>query len=195
MNAMMSTITGGPFHSMTAIGSGTSLMPASTPGYMWHWMKDDWMIMAHGNLIAGFNHQGGPRGVNKAESENWFMLMAERDAGPGRLMLRGMFSAEPWTTPRRGFPELFQTGRNFQGPADHRCAAPSRPVYGTGGGLQHSGVRERRSQFLRRSCWRAGAWADGIHAPNVGGRESRRAAWTSLAGLDAHQSRCDYCRE
>ena len=115
MNAMMSTITGGPFKSMTAIGSGTSLMPASTPGYMWHWMKDDWMIMAHGDLKTGFDHQGGPRGVNKAESQNWFMLMAERQAGPGRLMLRGMFSAEPWTTPRRGFPELFQTGETFKG--------------------------------------------------------------------------------
>jgi len=115
MSAMMSTITGGPFRSMTAIGSGTSLQPSTTPGYMWHWMKDAWMIMAHGNLIAGLNHQGGPRGVNKAESENWFMLMAERDAGPGRLMLRGMFSAEPWTAPRRGFPELFQTGETFKG--------------------------------------------------------------------------------
>ena len=115
MNAMMSTITGGPFRSMSAIGSGTSLMPASTPGFMWRWMKDDWMIMAHGDLKAGFNHQGGPRGVNKAESQNWFMLMAERQAGPGRLMLRGMFSAEPWTTPRRGFPELFQTGEIFEG--------------------------------------------------------------------------------
>ncbi|MFY9554153.1 MAG: c-type cytochrome [Blastocatellia bacterium] len=115
MNAMMSTITGGPFRSMTAIGSGTSLMPASTPGYMWHLMKNDWMIMAHGDLKVGFNHQGGPRGVNKAESQNWFMLMAERQAGPGKLMLRGMFSAEPWTTPRRGFPELFQTGETFEG--------------------------------------------------------------------------------
>jgi len=115
MNAMMSTVTGGPFRSMRAIGSGTSLLPASTPGYMWHWMKDDWMIMAHGDLKAGFNHQGGSRGVNKAESQNWFMLMAERQVGPGRLMLRGMFSAEPWTAPRRGFPELFQTGETFEG--------------------------------------------------------------------------------
>jgi hypothetical protein len=115
MSAMMSTITGGPFKSMTAVGSGTSLLPSSSPGYMWHWMKGDWMIIAHGDLKAGFNHQGGPRGVNKAESQNWFMLMAERDAGPGRLMLRGMFSAEPATTPRRGFPELFQTGETFKG--------------------------------------------------------------------------------
>ena len=115
MNAMLSTITGGPFRSMSAVGSGTSLMPATGPGYMWHWMKDDWLIMAHGDLKVGFNHQGGARGVNKAESQNWFMLMAERKAGPGQLMLRGMFSAEPWTAPRRGFPELFQTGETFEG--------------------------------------------------------------------------------
>jgi len=113
-DAMM-TITGGPFKSLSAIGSGTSLLPSSTPGYMWHWMKSDWLIMAHGDLKIGFNHQGGPRGVNKAESQNWFMLMAERKAGPGRLMLRGMLSAEPMTTPRRGFPELFQTGETFKG--------------------------------------------------------------------------------
>jgi mono/diheme cytochrome c family protein len=115
MNSMMSTITGGPFQSMQAIGSGTSLLPATTPGYMWHWMKGDWMIMAHGDVKVGFNHQGGPRGINKAESQNWLMLMAERNAGGGRLMLRGMFSAEPWTAPRRGFPELFQTGEIYNG--------------------------------------------------------------------------------
>jgi hypothetical protein len=115
MNSMMSSITGGPFKSMHAIGSGTSLLPASSPGFMWSWMKGDWMIAAHGDLKIGFNHQGGPRGVNKAESQNWFMLMAERPAGGGRLMLRGMFSAEPLTTPRRGFPELFQTGETFDG--------------------------------------------------------------------------------
>ena len=115
MNAMLSTITGGPFRSMSAVGSGTSLMPATGPAYMWHWLKNDWLIMAHGDIKVGFNHQGGPRGVNKAESQNWFMLMAERKAGPGQLMLRGMFSAEPWTAPRRGFPELFQTGETFGG--------------------------------------------------------------------------------
>jgi mono/diheme cytochrome c family protein len=115
MSAMMSTITGGPFKAMQAIGSGTSLLPASSPGYMWHWMKGDWMIMAHGDLKVGVNHQGGPRGVTKAESQNWLMLMAERQAGRGRLMLRGMVSAEPWTAPRGGFPELFQTGETFEG--------------------------------------------------------------------------------
>ena len=114
-NAMMSTVTGGPFRSLHAIGSGTSLLPATSPGYMGHWMWGDWMVMAHGDIKTGVNHQGGPRGVTKAESQNWLMLMAERRAGAGRLMLRGMISAEPWTAPRRGFPELFQTGEAYEG--------------------------------------------------------------------------------
>jgi len=114
---MTKTLSGGPFKAMQAIGSGTSLMPSASQMYSWHWMKNDWMIMAHGDLKVGFDHQGDPRGINKAESQNWFMLMAQRDAGPGQLLLRGMFSAEPWTAPRRGFPELFQTGETFEGRA------------------------------------------------------------------------------
>ncbi|HEY2933725.1 MAG TPA: hypothetical protein VGK99_18470 [Acidobacteriota bacterium] len=115
MTEMMTTETGGPFKAMEAIGSGTSLQPATTPGYMRHWMKDGWMVMLHGDLKVGFNHQGGPRGVNKAESQNWIMAMAERKTGRGRLMLRGMFSAEPRTTPNGGFPELLQTGETYKG--------------------------------------------------------------------------------
>ena len=46
---MMSTVSGGPFRSMMAIGSGTSLMPASSPGYMWHWIKDR-------NLLVGLKY-------------------------------------------------------------------------------------------------------------------------------------------
>lgn len=114
MKATMTTLTGGPFRSMHAIGSGTSLLPANSPGYMWHWVKGDWIIMLHGDLKVSFNHQGGPRGVNKAESQNYLMLMAERPVERGRLMLRGMFSAEPLTVPGRGFPQLFQTGETFQ---------------------------------------------------------------------------------
>src|SRR5262249_36440283 len=107
---MMATIAGGPFKTMTAIGSGTSLLPASSPMNAWHWMKGDWMLMLHGNLFADFDHQGGPRGVNKADSVNWAMLMAEHPvSGGGSLMLRGMFSGEPFTSPNGGFPELFPT--------------------------------------------------------------------------------------
>ncbi|HVF92187.1 MAG TPA: cytochrome c [Blastocatellia bacterium] len=113
--SMMSTVTGGPFRSLHAIGSGTSLLPATSPGFMGYWSAGDWMVMAHGDLKIGVNHQGGPRGITKAESQNWLMLMAERPVGAGRLMLRGMLSAETWTAPRKGFPELFQTGEAYKG--------------------------------------------------------------------------------
>jgi hypothetical protein len=111
---MMTTVTGGPFRSMYAMGSGTGLQPASSPMTAWHWMPGEWMVMAHGQLIAGFNQQGGPRGVGKAEAANWLMLMGERNLGRGRLMLRGMLTAEPLTTPHGGFPLLFQTGETYR---------------------------------------------------------------------------------
>lgn len=71
--------------------------------------------MAHTNVIVGFNHQGGPRGVGKAQSQNWLMLMQHRKLGSGTIEFREMFSAEPLTTPHPGFPELFQTGETYHG--------------------------------------------------------------------------------
>ena len=101
--------------SMSAMGSGTSLLPASLPMYMHHWIKRDWLVMLHYNLVADVNQQGGPRGTTKFESANWFMPMAYRKLGAGTLQLRGMFSAEPFTFPPGGSPLLFQTGETYQG--------------------------------------------------------------------------------
>ena len=101
--------------SMGAMGSGTSWQPASSPMYMHHKMAGDWLLMFHYNLTAGINRQGGPRGVTKAESANWFMPMAYRRVGKGTLQLRGMFSAEPFTFPPGGSPLLFQTGETYKG--------------------------------------------------------------------------------
>ena len=101
--------------SMGAMGSGTSWQPASSPMYMHHKMAGDWLLMFHYNLTAGINRQGGPRGVTKADSANWFMPMAYRRLGKGTLQLRGMFSAEPLTFPPGGSPLLFQTGETYKG--------------------------------------------------------------------------------
>src|ERR1051325_11388111 len=79
--------------SMGAMGSGTSWQPSSGPMHMHYWNKNDWLLMFHYNLIAGVNRQGGPRGVTKFESQNWFMPMAYHKLGKGTLQLRGMFSA------------------------------------------------------------------------------------------------------
>ncbi len=101
--------------SMGAMGSGTSWQPSSGPMHMRHWVKGDWLLMFHYNLIAGMNRQGGPRGVTKLDSENWFMPMAYHKLGRGTLQLRGMFSAEPFTFPPGGSPLLFQTGETYKG--------------------------------------------------------------------------------
>jgi hypothetical protein len=45
------------------------------------------------------------------------MGMAQRRAGPGELMVRARVSAEPWTAPRRGFPQLLLTGESYGGRA------------------------------------------------------------------------------
>lgn len=114
-HAAMRTVTSGLFRSMSALGSGTALQPSSTPMSAWHAMLGDWMFMLHGAVKVGFVHQGGWRGVGKAESQNWLMLMAENNVGPGRLTLRGMITAEPLTAPHGGFPQLFQTGETYRG--------------------------------------------------------------------------------
>jgi hypothetical protein len=101
--------------SMGAMGSGTSWQPSSGPMHMYHNVAGDWLLMFHFNLVAGMNSQGGPRGVTKAESANWFMAMAYHKLGKGTLQLRGMFSAEPFTFPPGGSPLLFQTGETYKG--------------------------------------------------------------------------------
>ena len=100
---------------MGRMGSGTSWQPASSAMPMLHKMADDWLLMFHYNFVAGVNAQGGPRGVTKFESANWFMPSAMRRVGKGTLELRGMFSLEPFTFPPGGSPLLFQTGETYNG--------------------------------------------------------------------------------
>jgi hypothetical protein len=97
------------------MGSGTAWQPASTAMYMYDKMAGGWLLMLHYNLVTGINRQGGPRGVTKAESANWFMPMAFHKLGKGTVQLRGMFSLEPFTFPPGGSPLLFQTGETYKG--------------------------------------------------------------------------------
>jgi hypothetical protein len=100
---------------MGRMGSGTSWQPASSTMPMLHKQANDWLLMFHYNFVAGVNAQGGPRGVTKFESANWFMPSAMRRVGKGTLELRGMFSFEPFTFPPGGSPLLFQTGETYKG--------------------------------------------------------------------------------
>jgi hypothetical protein len=100
---------------MGRMGSGTSWQPATSPMPMMHKQSGEWLLMFHYNFVAGVNRQGGPRGVTKFESANWFMPAAVRRVGPGTLELRAMLSAEPFTFPPGGSPLLFQTGETYKG--------------------------------------------------------------------------------
>ncbi len=89
------------------MGSGTSWQPDTSPSYMMDKQAGKWLLMFHFNAIVGVNAQGGPRGVTKFESANWFMPMAFHKLGKGTVQLRGMFSFEPFTFARGGSPLLF----------------------------------------------------------------------------------------
>ena len=87
----MTTVAGGPFRSMSALGSGTALQPATTPMTAWHFTPGNWMMMVHGELKAGLSYQAGPRGVGKAQSQNWLMAMGERAWDPADFYFEGCF--------------------------------------------------------------------------------------------------------
>jgi len=99
---------------MGRMGSGTSWQPASTQMNMLHRQAGEWLVMFHYNATIGVNAQGGPRGVTKFESANWFMPEAIRRVGPGTLDFRGMLSFEPFTFAKGGSPLLFQTGETYK---------------------------------------------------------------------------------
>jgi hypothetical protein len=106
---MQMTTTGGEF------ASGTSWLPLSSPQYMWMTAYKGWNFMFHGELILGYDQQGGSRGVGKAFSSNWLMMMQQHKVGKGTIEFREMLSAEPLTIPRPGLPTLFQTGETYKG--------------------------------------------------------------------------------
>ncbi len=95
--------------------SGTSAQPNSTPAPMLMTMRDNWMLMLHGNGFIGDTQQTSPRGGDKLFSTNWVMPMAQRTWGPGQLTLRMMLSLEPATVTERQYPLLFQQGETAYG--------------------------------------------------------------------------------
>ncbi|HEY2152868.1 MAG TPA: hypothetical protein VGH34_18805 [Vicinamibacterales bacterium] len=74
-----------------------------------------WMLMSDGVLFATYNHQGSPRGGDEFKSTNWWMGMASRTVGPGRLTLTGMLSLDALTATSHGYREIFQVGEEYHG--------------------------------------------------------------------------------
>jgi hypothetical protein len=103
----------------TRDGSGTSWLPDESPMHAVHAQAGGWMLMGHGSLFMQYLHDAGDRGRHQTGSINWFMGMAQRPAGGGHLMLRGMVSLEPWTIGGCGYPDLLATGEFCDGEAIH----------------------------------------------------------------------------
>jgi hypothetical protein len=118
-------------------GSGTSAEPDSVPVPMLMTTKGKWNLMFHANVFvldeqqfsSGLQVQPAPvssglqvpassaggRGEDKFFSTNWFMGMAQREAGPGVFTARAMLSLEPATITGREYPLLFQQGETAYG--------------------------------------------------------------------------------
>ena len=103
----------------TRQGSGTSWLPDQTPMFAVHRQAGAWSLMGHGNLFVQYLRESGGRGSNQFGSINWFMGMADRPVGRGRLGLRGMVSLEPWTIRGCGYPDLLASGEVCEDAAIH----------------------------------------------------------------------------
>jgi YHS domain-containing protein len=104
---------------MAREGSGTAWLPDTTPMYAIHSRRGPWQLMAHENVFLQFFHESGDRGDDQFGSINWFMGMARRDVGNGRVTFRGMVSAEPWTIRGCGYPDLLASGELCNGQKIH----------------------------------------------------------------------------
>jgi len=104
----------GPY-TMSREASGTSWQPDSTPHQGVMFMSNEWMLMGHANLFGVYDHQGGPRGGNKAFAAGMVMGMAQRPLGDnGTLGFRAMLSPDPLMG-AKGYPLLFATGETANG--------------------------------------------------------------------------------
>jgi hypothetical protein len=95
--------------------SGTSAEPDSTPVPMLMTTRRDWTLMFHANVFVLDEQQSSARGGDKFFSTNWFMGMAQHDAGPGKFTIRTMLTLEPATITDRRYPLLFQQGETAFG--------------------------------------------------------------------------------
>src|SRR5437870_771757 len=104
----------GPYP-MTREASGTSWQPEAAPHEGVHWTRGAWMGMVHGFVDLVYDHQGGPRGDDKAFAPSMAMVMAQRPAAGGTFGARVMLSSDPATIGKRGYPLLLQTGETADG--------------------------------------------------------------------------------
>jgi hypothetical protein len=101
-------------------GSGTAWMPDTSPVRAHHFMADDWMLMLHYSVLAGYDDQWSDRGSRRFTSVNWLMGMASHPLLDGDVTLRTMLSLEPATAGgATQIPLLLQSGETYGGAPLH----------------------------------------------------------------------------
>lgn len=85
-----------------SMGSCRQLAMAGMPMSMW---------MLHGNAFLVQSFQEGPRGRNRFSAPNMAMAEVGRSVGNKHYIdMNLMLTAERWTFPKEGYPELYQIG-------------------------------------------------------------------------------------
>jgi hypothetical protein len=100
----------------TRDASGTSWLPQTTPMYGMHRPWRGWDVRLNGVASLQFlyepgdRHRTGGNGTREGSIVNWGMVQARRGVGSGRLAVRAMLSAEPFTVPSCGSLNFLATG-------------------------------------------------------------------------------------
>jgi hypothetical protein len=74
-----------------------------------------WTFMQDAVVFLVLNDQGSPRGEREVKAPNWWMGMAQKPIGRGRLTLTLMLSLDPATVGNQGYSHIFQIGEAFDG--------------------------------------------------------------------------------
>jgi hypothetical protein len=126
-------------------GSGTSLLPESSPMYMKHLgNRGGFDLSAMGFITYNFSDAGGTRGESRFYSNSMLMLMGSKDEGRQTKGFSVMLSLDPVFNGRFGYPNLFQTGEtaygvpltDFQHPHDLFVEVALTHSYEIGNGLR-----------------------------------------------------------
>lgn len=69
-----------------------------------------WTFMQDASVFVMFNDRGSPRGEREVKAPNWWMGMARKNIGTGRLTLNLMLSLDPATVGKQGYRHIFEIG-------------------------------------------------------------------------------------
>ena len=175
---------GAPLLTPTQETSGTAWVPGITPMYGVHRPWRGWDLRVDGAAFVqaifepGDRHRTGGASTRQGSSVNWFMLMARRSVGSGRLGVRTMVSAEPWTVPGCGSLSFLAVGEVCDGDTIHDRQQP------------HDFIMELAVDYDRvlRGNWRWQVYAGLAGEPALGppGYPHRASAMANPAGPLTH---------